>query len=174
MLTIRNSRDVSGQWRSGGAGWATASQTYGRWETRLRYRGAPGHSAAALLWPQDNKAWPPEIDYFEVGRDMDSSKQMLSSNHYLLDGVHKISQAWHQMDFTQWHTFVVEWTPTRVDLFIDGVLVQSEHEAARIPRIPMWAGFQTHVERFADGSFAPDLAGAEMDVDYVRISRYGG
>ena len=96
-----------------------------------------GFSAAGLLWPRSN-AWPPEIDFFEVGAHLGSRQLMYVTNHYLTAGVsnkaeHELDQAFIKGNFTTWHTVSTRWSASSIRVYVDGILRFSETDPAKIP-----------------------------------------
>jgi beta-glucanase (GH16 family) len=67
---------------------------------------------AMLLWP--TSGWPPEIDFSEGP----TSNGVMATSHW--GAGNSQMHAFKQVDMTQWHTYGVEWTPTRLLFTIDG------------------------------------------------------
>lgn len=116
---------------SGGTSWNLGRAKYGKWEIRMRSDAGAGFSPTALLWP-DTEVWPRdgEIDIFEAGPWPDR-KMAIAGVH---NGVPKVAR--HQgysADFTQWHTFGVEWAPTKLTFFLDGKVIHTETDKRYIP-----------------------------------------
>jgi beta-glucanase (GH16 family) len=120
VLNLETYRDprFSDRWVSGGVSSALAlSQTYGKYEVRMRVDPGKGISVVALLWPS-GPHWPPEIDFAENGGETNARNYMTATLHYGADN----SQVQHTVygDFTQWHVLGVEWTPGTLVYTIDG------------------------------------------------------
>ena len=94
------------------------SQKYGRWEVRARFEAGRGFVPVILLWPDGNR-WPSggEID---IAEGWNWTRQSVSSFTHNGADNHATGFAYHY-DFTQWHTFAVDWLPDHVTYFIDGV-----------------------------------------------------
>lgn len=179
-LHVWNSRQANGAWISGGISankWSSVVRTYGRYEARIRTNAGYGSSPVALLWP--TWGWPPEIDYYEFDPRTGDRSQLMMTTHYGTDGGagHRLSQRFINGDFTQWHTVAVEWTPWRLDYFLDGQLVKAERDWWKIPNRRMFPTFQTHVVRNAAGAMPsnnPDGSNPEMEIDYLKVWAWKG
>lgn len=149
------------------------NQTYGRWEIRARTDAGAGYGPAILLWPKG--PWPEskEIDIFECPQG--DRKKGHFTIHF--DKTNQQKGASKQDDFTQWHTFVVEWTPDRVIGFYDGVPVYDTTDAQQIPTGDMHLAIQNDVGPVANWmparspSTPPEVA---LHVDYVKVWKYLG
>jgi beta-glucanase (GH16 family) len=120
VLNLETYRDprFGDRWVSGGVSSALAlSQTYGKYEVRMRADGGKGISVVALLWPS-GPHWPPEIDFAENGGETSTRNYMTATLHYGADN----SQVQRTLpgDFTQWHVLGVEWTPGSLVYTVDG------------------------------------------------------
>lgn len=85
-------------------------------------------------------------------------------------------------DFTQWHTFGVEWLPGTVTYTLDGTPWAS-YTGPGVPDVPMWLAMQAHeggCERRAAsvGAAQCPIAGsprvADIDVDWVAVYEPAG
>jgi beta-glucanase (GH16 family) len=79
---------------------------------------------------------------------------------------------WEDGDFTQWHTFALEWQPSHVTLYIDGEEIVTWDDPDAIPRDPMHLAIQNDVgphDGFipARDETTPDEV--SLEVDWVRI-----
>ena len=122
---------------------------YGRWETRMRVPvGDKRYHPVLLLWP-DAEDWPAggEVDYAET----DSAA---SGVEFFLHYSSKNSQtsASKAVDLTQWHNYAVEWTPTGIRGYVDGVQFFSDTTASHLPPRPMHETIQ--LDWFPSGSTA--------------------
>ena len=178
-LHLSNRPGPYGRWLSGGVGtwnWPAASRIYGRFDVRIRFAPGTGVSGAGLLWPKTN-AWPPELDFFEIGAQYGSRQTMYITNHYLTPGASSVD-AKHEMDqkflsgsYSSWHTVSTRWSPNSMTVYVDGVLRFSETDPAKIPDVNMWLGLQTHVEK-VNGvlpKLPPGKSSIDLDVDWVRV-----
>lgn len=154
---------------SAGMAWGRGQQ-YGRWEVRARTEVGNGYSAVILLWP-DAEDFPRggEIDF------MEQPKGDRSENHFVLHYGKDNSQTGVTVpgDFTQWHTYAVEWTPDHVAGFIDGQETFRTTDRTQIPPRPMHLAIQQDIGPFGSGwvqaldaTTPPEV---RLDVDWVRI-----
>lgn len=164
VMTI-TSRGLS----SAGMAWDKGQQ-YGRWEVRARTQVGNGYSAVILLWP-DAEDFPRggEIDF------MEQPKGDRTETHFVLHYGKDNSQTGVTVpgDFTQWHTYAVEWTPDHVAGFIDGQETFRTTDKEQIPPRPMHLAIQQDIGPFgngwAEGPDATTPAEVKLDVDWVRI-----
>jgi licheninase len=144
---------------SGGMGWKSG-QRYGRWEVCARSAGSsPGYHSVLLLWP-DAEDWPlgGEVDFMEA---VDASRQAVEGwVHYGHDD--RRDGGTVVVDATQWHAWAVEWTPSRITMFVDGVPWWSTTATATFPPRAMHLCLQVD-------NFGGDVsAGGQQQVDWVR------
>ena len=115
-----------------------------------------------LLWP-DAENWPVggEVDFMEIS---DETRQ--KTDFFLHYG-----EADHQLhgekviDATQWHNWAVEWTPTTITGYVDGVAWFSTTRADALPPGPMHLTLQLD---WFPGSGSGAVRQSEMQVDWVR------
>lgn len=156
ILTITGDADGA----TGGMAWATG-QEYGRWEARVRTPASdPSYNALLLLWPEDPSTAGGEIDFMEM---LDPARQTASAF------VHPGAEAAPAMgevavDGTAWHTWAVEWTPTAVTTYLDGVPWWTVDDPALLPSGPMHLCVQ--LDWFPTG--AEEVRESSMQVDWVR------
>ncbi len=113
---------VNGKW--GGA-------AYQRVTMKFKSDSLPGYKAAFLLWPDSGNWNDGEIDFPEgpvnstmsgfnhcPGKPSNNCEWVNTSTRYA-DG--------------NWHTSVIEWTPTAVKLYLDGNVVMTEDDPGQIP-----------------------------------------
>lgn len=127
---------------TGGVCWCKdgqGDQTYGKWEIRARMDNGKGYSPAILLWPKSER-WPidGEIDIVEM------SEPYRNKAFFTLHWGANNSQAQHSEtgDFTQWHTYGVDWQPTYIKYYLDGQLKYTNTNPAAIPKTPMHIALQ--------------------------------
>ncbi|MCH6470361.1 glycoside hydrolase family 16 protein [Sinomonas terrae] len=136
-------------------------QKYGRWEVRMK---TSAHDAnyhpVVLLWP-DSNASPTctEVDFAEGTTDTSSISFFL---HYACTGSTFQTLATQALDTTQWHDYAVEWTPTAVTGYIDGV--PWFRDTAHVPHESMHLTLQ--LDWFPT---AAPTAPAQMNIDWVRL-----
>lgn len=147
------------QGRSGGMAWYPG-QLHGRWEVCVRsLPSAETYHSVVLLWP-DAEDWPVggEIDFMEI---LDPTRQLVEGFlHYGHD-----NQQVHgavAIDATQWHAFAVEWTPDRIEYYVDGRPWWQTTDVAILPPRPMHLAIQLD-------NFGGDTSrGGQTDVDWAR------
>ncbi|WP_285249820.1 glycoside hydrolase family 16 protein [Pseudarthrobacter sp. fls2-241-R2A-168] len=137
------------------------SQVYGRYSVRFKADVLPGFKLAWLLWP-DSKQWPQdgEIDFPEG----DLGKVIYAAWHYVGPDGHHFEVFRPNVPHGGWHTATTEWSPGRIEFFLDGVSIGV---AARgVPATPMHYIMQT--EACLTSCPAPETSG-HVYVDWVAI-----
>ncbi|MEU2349045.1 glycoside hydrolase family 16 protein [Modestobacter sp. NPDC049651] len=167
MLTITAQGDVSG-----GLAWkAQPATTYGKWEFRARVEAGTGYAPAILLWP-DSDVWPEdgEVDVMEIPA---GDRQVNHTTvHFGADDMREESMS--AGDFTQWHTYAVDWQRDRISVYLDGEPVFETTNPAAVPHGPMHLAIQLDVGPQGTWIPAPDEttpASVRLDVDWVRMYR---
>jgi hypothetical protein len=137
------------------------SLLYGRYSVRFRSEALRGFKTAWLLWP-DSGVWPRdgEIDYPEG----DLSKSFYGAVHQAGSDKNIFHENPSGARFTAWHTATTEWTPGRVEFFLDGVSIGVS--TVGIPDKPMHYILQT--ESCLTGCPAPATSG-HLQVAWVAI-----
>jgi hypothetical protein len=106
---------------TGGAGFYGHPQKYGMYLVRFKGDYEPGLkiSDIALLWPNGNNIWPPEMDFFE---DSGGDRSLYTATlHPGPDGDDCcMARQYNKNAATQWHTYGIKWTPTTITYTIDG------------------------------------------------------
>jgi beta-glucanase (GH16 family) len=143
-------------------------QLYGRWEFRARTDPGRGFSSAILLWP-DSEKFPDdgELDMMEVPSDARTAATAFV--HYGADN--KIVGTSRPGDFTQWHTFAMEWQPDRITWFVDGQKAWETTDRAVIPTTPMHLCIQLDQGPAVNWMPAPDAStpdAVRLQVDWAR------
>jgi beta-glucanase (GH16 family) len=143
------------------------SQTYGRFEMRAKVPKGQGLWPAFWLVPQ-SKAWPPEIDIFEILGHRTNTAYM--ANHWKsATGAHQqTSDGYTGPDFSQaFHTFAVEWMPSEIIWYVDGV--EQFRSSQGIPTEPMYI-----IANLAVGGNWPGYPDGTtpfpsyLEIDYIR------
>lgn len=157
---------------SGGMSMKT-SQTYGRWVIRAKQDKGNGYGPAILLWP-DSERWPidGEIDIAEI------PKGDRTRSHFTVHwGADNTTKGFSSTgDFSQWHTWTLEWTADHITVWLDGKVVGTITERAAIPKGPMHLALQNDVGATGhwisprDSSTPDEVA---LHVDYVQVYRKG-
>lgn len=139
---------------------AQGGMLYGRYAVRFRADPIPGYKVAWLLWP-DSENWSDgEIDFPEGDLDQTVTAFM----HH--KGKPTNQDAFPtEVSFVDWHTSVMEWTPTAVRFLLDGALIGESTDRKLIPDVPMHWVLQTET---ALGQRVPDPAAAgHVQIDWV-------
>lgn len=159
-----------------------ASFTYGRMEIRAKL--PPGRGTWPAIWMLgDNifeKGWPlcGEIDIMEhVGYEKDSIYGTIHSDTYNhVKGTQKTKAIYISNPYSAFHVYSIEWTPERMDFFVDGQLynsVQNEHRSEK--EWPFDQPFFFILNLAVGGNWGGKMGvdekvfPATMEVDYVRV-----
>lgn len=137
-----------------------ANQKYGRWEARIAASGDNEYHMVSILWP-DSQNWPcdGEVDYAETTGDWNVINFF---QHYSCDN--QQTMATKAIDVTQFHNYAVDWSPSGMVGYIDGVEWFRDEVPAHQPPGSMHQTLQ--LDWFPDST--PDGTG-EMRVDWVRV-----
>ncbi|GGG32206.1 hypothetical protein GCM10010964_20200 [Caldovatus sediminis] len=184
MLTIGLSKQSNGMWSVGGLStgpYPGAPEgigytfTYGRVDIRAKVsEEVNGAGPCFLLWPADLSRWPPEVNILETPYG-----DGMFTNHWRGPGGNnddRYESHFFDIDYSQWHTYTLDWTPDRLALYVDGRLIHEFTE--NIPNEPMSVGLQGHVGAAHEAWYgSPNGTGVdrvEIMVDYVRVSEWIG
>jgi beta-glucanase (GH16 family) len=149
-----------------------AGQLYGRWEFRVRTEKGRGFGSAILLWP-DSEQWPEdgELDIMEVPGEKRDLAHFVA--HWADEsGSDTVNGKAVPGDFSQWHTFALEWLPDRITWYVDGVKQYENTDKTVIPTKPMHLTIQLDQGPQKDWIMAPDDTTPEevnLEVDWVRV-----
>lgn len=167
----RNSKEILGAGMSN-----HIQQKYGRWELRAKVDRGRGFSAASLLWPSSEN-WPTdgEVDLFEIPKsDRQSVFQVVHNGVRDNTGENKVL-----MDATQWHTYAVEWTPTRLVYYIDNKAEWTVTKSLLVPSsgnlnmtIQMDPGTAKQCGRWFECPDGSTPAETVLHVDWVKVWKY--
>lgn len=148
----------------------TFYQAFGRFEARMKLPRGRGVWPAFWMLPEDGR-WPPEIDIMEnLGHD---TSTVYTTFHFgvLPDHQHRGTPVKPGPDFADgFHVYRADWTPDRIEWFIDGVSVFTHDKD--VPQDPFYVLLNTAVGGDWPGN--PDAATTfpqETLVDYVRAYR---
>lgn len=144
---------------------ASQYQTYGRYSIRLKVDNPnlQEYYIASLLWPQSER-WPAdgEFDFPEGGL----AGTVSGFHHYAGVGACagcQLEAAFTGARFTDWHTYTIEWSPSRVRYLLDDRVVLDSTDW--VPSTPM--RWQIQVETNGYGSNSGNLL-----VDWVSVWAY--
>lgn len=156
------------------------SQTYGKWEVRARFPAGYGVTGYIGLFAQDG-SWPPEVDFAEVlGREYWSCHM---TQHYDSDNKTIGTNIWNSdvggVNFDQWHTYILEWTPGTLKYYVDNKLFLTQPQKFTAKDMKLAIG--TGTGNAGSWVRSPDEASssgwgwplpASMQVDWVNIYKY--
>jgi len=148
----------------GEAGWA--GQLFGRYAIRFRADPVPGYKTAWLLWPV-SETWPRdgEIDFPE-GNLTGTINGFVHRQGATRGSDQNIFRT--RETYADWHTAVIEWTPERVEFFLDGASIGKA--TSRIPNTVMRWVIQT--ETVLSGGAPEHTAEGHVYLDWVAIWAY--
>jgi hypothetical protein len=137
------------------------SLLYGRISVRFKGDALPGFKTAWLLWP-DSGVWPRdgEIDYPEG----DLATSFYGAVHHRSNNPHESDLIRSYALFTTWHVATMEWSPGKVEFFLDGVSLGAG--TSKVPNTPMHYILQT--ESCLPVCPAPTTAG-HVYLDWIAI-----
>ncbi|WP_165438235.1 glycoside hydrolase family 16 protein [Pseudonocardia sediminis] len=146
-------------------------QRYGRWEFRARTDVGRGYSPAILLWP-DSERFPDdgELDMMEI--PYDDRRAATAFVHW--GKANNILSTETVGDFTQWHTFAMEWLPNRITWYVDGVKKWEITDRRAIPTKPMHLCIQLDqgpAQKWIPGPDATTPDQVRLQVDWARVYR---
>lgn len=147
----------------------TQYQTYGRYVSRFKVDKANlnDYYAAWLLWPQSEK-WGVGGDGEEDFPEGRLSSTVGGFHHCLSNTANNCGIAnTNNAKFTEWHTYVMEWTPMYVKYILDGQVVLNYTNAAEIPNKPMRWQLQAETN-----TSSPNLVSGNLIVDWVAVYSY--
>ncbi|WP_143510289.1 family 16 glycosylhydrolase [Pseudonocardia sp. Ae717_Ps2] len=168
LLTVTARPRAAGGGVSGGVAMHDG-QLYGRWEFRARTDAGTGYSPAILLWP-DSERFPDdgELDMMEI--PFGARHAATAFVHYGAQN-HILSTA-SPGDFTQWHTFALDWLPDRISWYVDGVKKWEVTDRRAIPTTPMHLAIQLDQGPASGWIPAPDASTPDevrLQVDWARV-----
>jgi hypothetical protein len=146
---------VDGRW---------GGQTSGRYDIRLRADPVEGYGLAGLLWSDTNTWDDGEVDFPEGALD----GNVTLSNHCPGNPSANCLHRDLGTTFSAWHTYSIEWTPTKLNFLVDGVSVSSTTQ--NIPRKPLHLVLQAAT---MSPQKPPKDAAGDVQVAWVSISRAG-
>jgi hypothetical protein len=137
------------------------SLLYGRFSVRFKADPLGGFKTAWLLWP-DSGIWPRdgELDFPEG----DLSTKFYGAVHKMGNDPYATDIIYSDTTFTQWHVATMEWSPGKVEFFLDGRSLGAG--TSRTPNIAMHYILQTEACLF--GCPKPDTAG-HVYLDWIAI-----
>jgi hypothetical protein len=146
---------VDGKW---------GGQTSGRYDIRLRADPVEGYGLAGLLWSDTNTWDDGEVDFPEGALD----GNVTLSNHCPGNPAANCLHRDLGTTFSAWHTYTIEWTPTKLTFLVDGVTVSSTTQ--NIPKKPLHLVLQAAT---MSAQAPAKTAAGDVQVAWVSISRAG-
>lgn len=158
--------------------------TYGRFEARMKMAYAPGCISSMFLYYNDSykgggKVWN-EIDIEVIGKDSTGFQSNIitgsKEQQITTEKVHKLDTPVN----TDFHTYVVEWTPTYVMWMVDGKLIRKTDASTDIKqqvaalveaqslRFNLWSSKSASWV----GNLNPNKLPIAQYIDYVKVSDY--
>ena len=152
-----------------GVGSTPSGQLYGRYSVRFRATASgAGYKTAWMLWP-DSGNWPGdgEIDYPEGSLDDGFAGFVHHRGATSGSDQARIPSSGSAGGYGAWHEATIEWSPGRVEFFLDGASIGAE--TARVPATPMHWVLQSETEVTATPT--PDASAANVEIDWVSVWR---
>lgn len=141
-------------------------QTYGRYSVRFRVpKPIPGYKTAWLLWPDSNKSAEGEIDFPEGDLSQGSTIHAFAHD---VNGTHAHTPFYAnaKKTYDDWHVATIEWLPSGVTYYLDGVDLGTAPKSGT-PQTSMHWVLQTET---ALGGKAPSTAvSGHVEVDWVAV-----
>jgi beta-glucanase (GH16 family) len=147
-----------GRYVTGGFMLNSIAQTYGKYVVRARFDRSTSVEHAMLLWP--TSGWPPEVDFSEGP----TSKGVMATSHW--GSSNSQMHAFKAIDMRNWHTYGVEWTPTRLVFTIDG-RAWAVMTGAAVPHQTMKLAIQTVA------TSQPSTTGGEVRMELADVYVWG-
>ncbi|MCC6691316.1 MAG: glycoside hydrolase family 16 protein [Bacteroidia bacterium] len=171
---------------------------YGRYEIKCKVAVGRGFFPAFWMYGGGDAGLANEMDVFEFNNNNFSNQ--LTTLHLWDNGTNNTCQmpcggVNNGFDFSQWHIFTFDWTPTYVRWLVDGVAVRIDAHYTDLNNAPVcdvkpntpykvkniYADPNIPVNIIANvalqmGTYAPDNSTpfpSEMDIDYVRYYKLG-
>ncbi len=148
------------------------AQTYGTIEFRARSQHAPGVWYA--LW---GRSWTNLVPELDIELLAENTTQVWFVNHW---GVAPLPPDERRgfttvdgMDITKFHTYTITWTSELVEWAIDGKPYRRVTDPALVPHEPMFWVMNAWVGGWGGTPGPATIFPANLEVDYVRISRLG-
>jgi len=177
MLTLRTYRDPAhagphSPWVEGGIDqWPQGVLKYGEYVVRSRVTSAVGVTQVMLLWPNERRGIPREIDFNESNGTDETTAHLIYGRSSHTHTEQSVTLAYPTVDLTQWHTWGVIVTPKTITYTLDGrtwaTMVNHEHVAMHLAlQQQVWACNNT-AERACPSSSTP--AEVDFQIDWVAV-----
>jgi hypothetical protein len=160
---VITAQTIDGKIVSGGMA-SRLNQAYGLYEFRVRTDPDPTGtmSGVVLTWPASGR-WPQdgENDIYETGHA--STRSTFGSFVHFGQQNSQRSHL-HKADGAQWHTMAMDWSPSAIKVYRDGVLAWTVTDPNAIPKVAHHLCVQ--LDAFANRQLTTPV---RMYVDWVRI-----
>jgi len=113
---------VDGRW---------GGQTSGRYSIRMKSDEVDGYGVAVLLWSDENVWAHGEIDFPEGALGAPAWLNV----HCLVDPAEKCVHHETDASLADWHTYTIEWTPSRMSFLVDDEVVGSTTQDIPVERM---------------------------------------
>lgn len=144
---------VTGKW---------GGQVYGRFSVRMRADPLPGYKTAFLLWSDVDNWADGEIDFPEAA----IAESADGHNHCVGNPTKSCYDLATTVRYADWHTYTIDWTPTKLSFYVDTSLVGSTTN--NIPTKPLHWVLQVESNEVVP---SPDTAG-HLLIDWATVYRY--
>lgn len=131
IVVVNGEMQIKGLGDTGGGVAMKVGQTYGRWETRMKLDVGKGYSPVVALWADSDNLADGEIRFFEtINGAANTGTVTLRKPNNPTD-----TSKQHTYSFApnEWHVWAVEWLPSRLTFYVDGLKVYEVTEPAFIP-----------------------------------------
>lgn len=158
----------------------TFTQQYGRFECRMTLPKEKGTWPAFWFWGPE---WPPEVDIIEaygkktgenvVTQEINIHWRDKKDNHRQIHPWKVKIDDYDEFVEERFHEFAVEWTPTGMYFYTDGILIfeYTDRQVLNLmfnkDWVKPWLLVNHNIEKMIDGSEGADYY-SEFRVDYVR------
>jgi beta-glucanase (GH16 family) len=148
---------------------------YGYVETRVHVPSGSDFSPSFWLLPADQD-WMPQIDVMAIAGQQPNVTNM--GVYYLSNDSTPGSDTsrWSGPDYSAgWHTFALDWEPTAIIWYVDGIERWRYTDATRIPAEPMYLTTSLDISGAGSGPLnASTKSPSAYRVDYVRVRGRSG
>ena len=177
LLTLRTYKDPAhagphSPWVEGGIDqWPAGVLKNGEYLVRSRVTSAVGVTQVMLLWPNQSRGIPREIDFNESNGTNETTAHLIYGRKSDPHMEQSVTLAFPTVDLTQWHTWGVIVTPKTITYTVDGrtwaTMVNHEQVAMHLAlQQQVWACGNTS-ERACPGASTP--AEVDFQIDWVAV-----
>ena len=144
---------------------------YGCWQAKTKFSTAGDKRVTGYLALYPLSGWPPEIDYFETSGVPGDANKVFFTQHWGVDNGngHPSQRDSVFFDITQFHTYAVEVTNSKIKWYVDGNLkttqVNNSPGTKWLVTQGLWACGWENGGNTCAGIVTPQY----MDIDYLAI-----